>query len=54
MTTSTRTFLLAAAIAAAATLGACGDTWRGVKQDTGENLGATGAAVERAGDSIKR
>jgi predicted small secreted protein len=26
------------------TLAACGDTWRGMKQDTGENLEATGEA----------
>jgi predicted small secreted protein len=32
---------------------ACGDTWRGVRQDTGENLEATGRAVERAGEAVK-
>jgi len=29
----------------AAGLAACGDTWRGVKQDTGENLHKAGDAV---------
>ena len=32
---------------------ACGDTWRGFKQDTGENLQRTGAAIERAGEKVK-
>lgn len=54
MTASKRALLLVAAIATASLLGACGDTWRGVKKDTGENLSATGSAVERAGDSIRR
>ena len=54
MTKMTRTFLLVAAIAATAALGACADTWRGVKKDTGENVSATGSAVERAGNSIQR
>lgn len=34
-------------------LGACGDTWRGAKKDTGENLQKTGQAIERAGDNVK-
>lgn len=37
----------------AAALGACGDTWRGAKKDTGENLESTGQAVDRAGKSVK-
>lgn len=41
------------AIALAAGLSACGDTWRGVKQDTGDNLKATGAAIESAGEAVK-
>ncbi len=28
-------------------LGACGDTWRGAKKDTGENLEATGEAIKK-------
>lgn len=34
-------------------LSACGDTWRGAKKDTGENLKATGEALENAGEKIK-
>jgi predicted small secreted protein len=34
-------------------LAACGDTWRGAKKDTGENLEKTGQAIERTGDNIK-
>jgi predicted small secreted protein len=32
---------------------ACGDTWRGLRKDTGENVQATGRAVERAGEAVK-
>jgi hypothetical protein len=34
-------------------LAGCGDTWQGVKKDTGDNLEATGEAVEKAGEKIK-
>ena len=34
-------------------VGACGDTWSGVKKDTGENLKATGKAIEKAGEKVK-
>lgn len=34
-------------------LSACGDTWRGAKQDTGENLQKTGSAIESTGEKIK-
>jgi predicted small secreted protein len=33
---------------------ACGDTWRGVKKDTGENLEKTGDAIESAGEKVKK
>lgn len=36
-----------------AALAGCGDTWRGVKQDTGENMEATGDAIEDAGEKLK-
>jgi predicted small secreted protein len=36
-----------------ATLSACGDTWSGLKQDTGENLEKTGEAMEDAGAAVK-
>lgn len=35
------------------TLAACGDTWSGVKKDTGDNLEATGEALEDAGEAVK-
>jgi predicted small secreted protein len=34
-------------------LAACGDTWRGVKQDTGENMEAVGKTMEGAGEDVK-
>lgn len=34
-------------------LAGCGDTWRGLKKDTGENLEKTGRAIERAGEKVK-
>ena len=34
-------------------LAACGDTWRGVKEDTGENMEKTGDAIEKAGEAVK-
>ena len=34
-------------------LAACGDTWRGAKQDTGDNLKATGQAVEKVGEKVQ-
>ena len=40
-------------LAVAAALGGCGDTWRGAKKDTGENLEKAGQAIDRAGKSIK-
>jgi len=35
-------------------LSACGDTWRGVKKDTGENMESTGNAIENAGEKVKK
>jgi hypothetical protein len=37
----------------AAGLSGCGDTWSGLKKDTGENLEAVGEAVEKAGEKVK-
>ena len=37
----------------ATTLASCGDTWNGVKKDTGENLEATGNAMHNAGEKVK-
>lgn len=48
-----RTFLaILTALALSIGLSACGDTWRGAKTDTGQNLEATGKAVERAGEKV--
>lgn len=46
----TSLFILSFAIG----LSACGDTWRGVKKDTGENMEATGEAIENAGEKVKK
>jgi predicted small secreted protein len=44
--------ILTATVLAVA-LSGCGDTWQGLKKDTGDNLEATGKAVEEAGEKIK-
>jgi hypothetical protein len=44
---------LSAALALGLGLAACGDTWRGMKQDTGENLEAVGGSMEDAGEDVK-
>lgn len=43
-------------LAAALALGvaACGDTWRGAKKDTRDNVEATGRGVEKAGEKIQK
>ncbi len=41
------------ALSLATGLAACGDTWQGAKQDTSENLQATGQAIEKAGEKVK-
>jgi len=43
----------AAATLIAIALSGCGDTWSGLKKDTGENLEAAGDAIENAGKKIK-
>lgn len=49
-----RILAVASVLALATSVTACGDTWRGVKQDTGENLEKTGGAIERGGENIKK
>lgn len=34
-------------------LAACGDTWRGMKKDTGENMEAVGESVDKAGEKVE-
>ena len=34
-------------------LASCGNTWDGAKQDTKENVEATGEAIEKSGEAIK-
>jgi predicted small secreted protein len=43
----------ALAVAIALSLGACGDSWRGLKQDTKDNTAAVGRGVERGGEKIQ-
>ncbi len=43
---------LALGLALFVNLAACGDTWSGVKKDTGENLEKTGQAIEKAGEKV--
>ena len=31
----------------------CGDTWSGMKKDTGDNMEATGEAIEKTGEKVK-
>lgn len=44
---------IALALLLAIPLAACGDTWRGMRKDTGENMESTGDAIEGAGDKVK-
>jgi predicted small secreted protein len=46
-------FALAAILFTTSTLTACGDTWRGAKEDTGDNLKATGRTLENAGEKVQ-
>ena len=50
---SKRFILSLCALALATSVAACGDTWRGAKQDTGENLNKSGQAIDRAGDRVR-
>ena len=35
-------------------LAGCGDTWDGLKEDTGRNLKKTGEALDKAGESVTK
>ena len=43
----------ASILALTVSLAACGDTWHGLKEDTGENMQKTGQALENVGEDIK-
>jgi predicted small secreted protein len=34
-------------------LAACGDTWRGMKQDTGDNMEAVGETLDKSGEKVE-
>jgi len=42
------------ALTFAAALAGCGDTWRGVKKDTGDNMETTGEALQSGGEKVKK
>ena len=44
----------ASVILVAVVMSGCGDTWSGLKKDTGENMEATGKAIEDAGEKVKK
>jgi uncharacterized lipoprotein YehR (DUF1307 family) len=46
-------FVVAVASLLAVGLSGCGDTWSGLKKDTGDNMEATGEAIEKAGKEVK-
>ena len=50
----TKIRLMLLAMVAVIGLAACGDTLRGVKQDTRDNTEAVGRGVERAGENIQQ
>lgn len=43
----------ASAAVLALVLSGCGDTWTGVKKDTGDNMEKAGKAIEQAGEKVK-
>jgi len=53
MNTRTMALHLLAVLLLTMTLAACGDTWSGIRQDTSENLEATGQAIEGAGEAAE-
>lgn len=48
-----RRIVLGLLLALPVLLAGCGDTWRGFKKDTGENLEKTGRSIEKAGSKVK-
>lgn len=51
---SPRRLIISLFIASFATaLAGCGDTWRGAKKDTGENMEKSGEAISGAGKKVQ-
>jgi hypothetical protein len=48
-----RTIGVFAAAVFAIALAGCGDTWSGLKKDTGDNMEAVGESMEKTGKEIK-
>lgn len=48
-----RLVISAAMLTFISAVGACSDTWHGVKKDTGDNLQTTGQAIDNAGEKVK-
>lgn len=46
-------FALLFVLALAGGLSACGDTWDGIKKDTGDNMEAAGETLNDAGEKVK-
>ena len=46
------TLMLAVGLSTA--LAACGDTWKGLKEDTKENTAAVGRGIEKGGEKVQR
>jgi predicted small secreted protein len=44
---------LSLVLALGLSLAACGDTWEGLKKDTGDNLEAVGSTMQGAGEDVQ-
>jgi predicted small secreted protein len=44
---------LSLALAFGLGLAACGDTWRGMKQDTGQNMEEVGETLDKSGEKVE-
>jgi predicted small secreted protein len=53
LTARSRLLARVTALLVASTLSACGDTWRGAKQDTSDNLKSTGETLENTGEKVE-
>ncbi len=53
MKISRKAILTLAALSVATLVGACSDTWHGMKKDTGDNMNSVGSSIDNAGDRVK-